>query len=152
MDRICSRWLSDNCLWPTALFPDKRIKFNFGWDNWIKFNFLIWLCGPLLGVLTNQISEKSLPYSSNSWEETWITEAHSLHLYNMSSCHGSIRVHLRERPVWPDYIEELTDFNWFPMWLSLHHIIFSPSLYYLSVSASCTWLIHVADKLHRRDS
>ncbi len=29
--------------WPTALFLDKRIKFNFGRDNWIKFNFSIWL-------------------------------------------------------------------------------------------------------------
>ncbi len=28
---------------PTALFPDKRIKFTFGWDNGIKFNFSIWL-------------------------------------------------------------------------------------------------------------
>ena len=30
--------IKDSVIWVPVLFQDKRIKFNFGWDNGIKFN------------------------------------------------------------------------------------------------------------------
>ena len=32
-----------------------QIKSNFGWDNWIKFNFSLWLVAKILIVMDNGI-------------------------------------------------------------------------------------------------